>query len=223
MQKFQTPAPVAAVVDIPAGRVQVIAADRADTVVEVRPADAAKSRDLKAAERIEVEYGDGVLRIAAAPARHKLIGHSGEVEITVQVPAGSRVQAQVAAGELRGVGRLGEVAFAGQAGSVKLDQAAGAHLTLMAGDVQLGRLDGPARISTRQGDITVTEAAGGTVELSTQDGSVSIGAARGVSATLDAGTALGRIDNGLQNSAGAGAELVIKATTSRGDITARSL
>ncbi|MEU7459426.1 hypothetical protein AB0A72_47435, partial [Streptosporangium roseum] len=63
MQKFDTPTPVTAVLDIPAGRIQLIAADRADTVVEVLPANASKSRDVKAAEQTEVAYGDGVLRI----------------------------------------------------------------------------------------------------------------------------------------------------------------
>jgi hypothetical protein len=63
MQKFDTPAPIAAVLNIPAGRVRFIAADRADTAVEVLPADASKGRDVKAAEQTKVEYTDGVLRI----------------------------------------------------------------------------------------------------------------------------------------------------------------
>ncbi|WP_327293493.1 hypothetical protein [Streptomyces sp. NBC_01198] len=49
-----------------------------------------------------------------------------------------------------------------------------------------------------------------------------VGAARGVSATLDAGTSYGRIDNALKNADGA-ADLTIRATTAYGDITARSL
>ncbi|MEV8100695.1 hypothetical protein AB0P35_41745, partial [Kitasatospora sp. NPDC085879] len=63
MQKFDTPAPISAALDVPAGRIRFIAAHRADTTVDVRPADAAKSRDVKAAARIEVAYADGVLRI----------------------------------------------------------------------------------------------------------------------------------------------------------------
>lgn len=69
MQKFETPAPIAAVLDLPAGRVQFIAADRADTVIEVLPANGSKSRDVKAAEQTTIEYADGVLRIAA-PAKN---------------------------------------------------------------------------------------------------------------------------------------------------------
>ncbi|MFD6551012.1 hypothetical protein ACFWNJ_14935, partial [Streptomyces sp. NPDC058398] len=90
-QKFDTPAPIRAEVDIPAGRIQFIAADRADTVVEVRPADPARKRDVTAVEEISAVFGDGVLRIAAAEAPHAFLGHSGSVEVTVMLPAGSRV------------------------------------------------------------------------------------------------------------------------------------
>ena len=113
MQKFDTPAPISAVLDIPAGRIQFIAADRADTTVEVLPANASKSRDVKAAEQTTVDYGDGVLRIEAPAAKNQILGPSGSVEVTVQLPAGSRVEAKAAAAEFRGVGRLGDVAFEG--------------------------------------------------------------------------------------------------------------
>lgn len=189
MQKFDTPAPVAVVLDLPAGRIRFIVADRGDTTVEVLPADATNSRDAKAAERIAVAYEEGAeggtLRIGAAPAKNRLLGGSGSVEVTVQLPAGSRVEAKAAAAELRGVGRLGDVAFEGAQGSVKLDEAASARIGVLAGDV-------------------------------------SVGAARGVSAALDAGTTFGRIDNSLRN-AGGTPGLTLHATTAYGDITARSL
>lgn len=222
MQKFDTPDQVSTVLDIPAGRIRFIAADRADTTVDVLPADASNSRDIKAAERITVEYVDGVLRIGAAPAKNRILGSSGSVEITVQLPAGSHIEAKAADSELRGVGRLGNVAFEGAQGSVKLDETASARLTLLAGDVSVGRLGGPAEISTQKGDLRITEAMGGTVTLRTESGGIFVGAARGVSASLDAGTAYGRIDNALKNTDGTAA-LNIHATTSYGDITARSL
>ncbi|WP_314410808.1 DUF4097 family beta strand repeat-containing protein [Streptomyces kroppenstedtii] len=223
MQKFDTATQISTVLDVPAGRIRFIAADRADTTVEVLPANASDSRDVKAAERIEVAYDDGVLRIEAAPAKNRVLGNSGSVEVTVQLPAGSRVEARTAAGEFRGVGRLGDVAFEGAQGSVKLDEATSARLSLLAGDVSVGRLGGPAEISVQKGDIRVTEAVRGTVVLRTSAGEVSVGAARGVSASLDAGTSFGRINNALKNSDGDAAALNIHATTSYGDITARSL
>ncbi|MGW6878538.1 DUF4097 family beta strand repeat-containing protein [Streptomyces xanthophaeus] len=222
MQKFDTTAPVSAVLDIPAGRIRFIAADRTDTTVEVLPANASKGSDVKAAEQIKVDYRDGVLRIQAAPAKSRILGNSGSVEVTVQLPAGSRVEAKAASAELRGVGRLGDVAFDGAHGSVKLDETASARLTLLAGDISVGRLGGPAEISTQKGDIRIAEAARGTVELRTEAGEISVGAARGASASLDAGTGYGRIHNALRNTEGV-ADLNIRATTSYGDITARSL
>jgi DUF4097 and DUF4098 domain-containing protein YvlB len=223
MQKFDIPSPISAVLDIPAGRVQFIAADRADTAVEVLPADASKGRDVKLAERTTVEYGDGVLRIETPAAKNQLLGSSGSIEVTVQLPAGSGIEAKAASAEFRGVGRLGDVAFEAAQGWIKLDETAGARLTIQAGDVSVGRLGGPAQISTAKGDIRIAEAVRGTVVLTTQAGDVSVGAAHGVSASLDAGTSSGRIHNALKNTDGAAAQLDIHATTASGDITARSL
>ncbi|MEV0375579.1 DUF4097 family beta strand repeat-containing protein [Streptomyces sp. NPDC050636] len=220
MQKFDTPAPISAVLDIPAGRVQFIAADRADTAVEVLPANASKGRDVKAAEQATVEYADGVLRIGNS-AKNQYFGPSGSIEVTVKLPAGSRVEAKAASAELRTVGRLGDVAFEGAYSQIKLDEAASVRLTAVDGDVEVGRLGGAAEISTTRGDIRIAEAMGGTVVLSTQSGDITVGAAAGVSAALDAGTGHGRISNALKNDGTA--DLDIRATTSHGDITARSL
>ncbi|MFG2264012.1 DUF4097 family beta strand repeat-containing protein [Streptomyces sp. NPDC048720] len=223
MQKFDTPAPVSALLDIPAGQIRFIAADRTDTTVEVLPADASKGRDVKMAEQIEVAFAEGVLRIEAPAAKHRILGSSGSVEVTVQLPAGSRVEAKAALAELRGVGRLGDVDFEGAQGSVKLDETAAARLVLQAGDVTVGRLGGSAEISTQKGDISVAEAQRGEVTLRSQHGGITVGASRGVSASLDAGTGYGRIHNALRNVDGAAAGLTIHATTAYGDITARSL
>ncbi|GAB2490834.1 DUF4097 family beta strand repeat-containing protein [Streptosporangium sandarakinum] len=220
MHTFDTPAPISAVLHIPAGRVRLIAADRADTAVEVLPASASKSRDVKAAEQTTVEYADGVLRIETA-VKNQYLGPTGAVEVTVKLPAGSRVEARTAAAELRTVGRLGDVAFEGAYHQIKLDETASLRLTATDGDVEVGRLGGPAEISTARGDITIAEATGGTVVLRTQSGDISITAAAGVSAALDAGTTLGRIANGFKNNGTV--ELDVHATTTSGDITARSL
>ncbi|MFC9649436.1 DUF4097 family beta strand repeat-containing protein [Streptomyces sp. NPDC059892] len=228
MRKFDTPAAISAVLDIPAGRVQIIAADRADTTVEVLPADAAKGRDVTAAERTTVEFGDGVLRITAPAEKNRMLGASGSIEVTVQLPAGSSVEAKAAGAEFRGVGRLGAVVGEGLYGqgvygAVKIDEAASVRVAAHAGDVMVGRLTGPADISTEKGDIRIAEATSGTVVLRTRTGDVTIGAAHGVSASLDAGTGYGRIHNTLKNTEGAAAALTIRATTDHGDITARGL
>ncbi|MFJ2589052.1 DUF4097 family beta strand repeat-containing protein [Streptomyces sp. NPDC087538] len=222
MQNFDTATPISAVLDIPAGRVQFIAADRTDTTVEVLPASASKSRDVKAAGQAEVAYADGVLRIGAPAAKNQYFGPSGSIEVTVQLPAGSRVEVKSSCAEFRGVGRFGDVVFEGAQGAIKVDEAAGVRVTTSGGDVSIGRLGGPAEISTGRGDIRIAEAVCGAVVLRTQMGDVSVGAAAGVSASLDAGTGYGRIHNALKNTDG-DAGLNIHATTDHGNINARSL
>ncbi|MGW4873709.1 DUF4097 family beta strand repeat-containing protein [Streptomyces chartreusis] len=221
MQKFDTPAPISAVLNIPAGRVQVIAADRTDTTVEIRPANPSKNRDTKTADQTEITYTDGILRIHTPEPDNQLLGHPGSVEITIQLPAGSHIEAKTAATELRGVGRLGNITCDGAYRHTKIDEAAGVRLTATDSDIEIGRLTGPAHITTARGAIRITEAVAGTLELRTQSGDITVGAATGVSASLDASTGYGRISNTLKNDGTTA--LDIRATTSHGDITARSV
>lgn len=220
MQKFDTPTPISAVLDIPAGSIRLVASDRPDTVVEILPMDASRVRDARLAEQTRVEYADGTLRVEA-PGKNRL-GHPGSVEVTVQLPTESQVESRAASAEFRGVGRFGSIVVEGAHGAIEIDSAASVRVTIANGDVLVGHLDGPAEISTAKGDIRISEAVRGTVKLATQMGDVSVGAAHGVSAALDAGTTLGRIQNALKNTDGA-AELNIRATTTSGDIDARSL
>jgi hypothetical protein len=221
MQTFATPAPITAILAVPAGRIQVTAADQADATVEIRPADPAKGRDVKLAARVTAAYSDGVLRVTA-PAANRVLGSSGAVEVTVQLPAGSAVQAKAASAQFTTEGPLGEVTFDSAQGTVRVEQAATARLTVVDGDITVGRLGGDAQVRTARGDIRITEATRGTLTLRTETGAITIGAAAGVSGALDAGTTIGRIGNSLKNSGGT-PELAIHATTTVGDITARSL
>ena len=220
MSTFTTPEPISAVLDIPAGTITFVAADQAETAVEVLPANAAKSRDVKAAEATKVEYADGVLRVEVV-AKNQYFGPSGAVAVTVQLPAGSRAEVKTASVELRATGQLGDVVVEGVQGPIDLQDVASARIASSASDVSIGRLNGPAEIRTSKGDIRIAEAVRGALVLRTDVGEIEIGAAAGVSATLDAGTATGRIDNALKNSGAA--ELTIHATTTVGDIVARSL
>jgi hypothetical protein len=220
MPTFATPTPISAMLSLPASRIQLIATDRTDTTVEVRPADAGKSRDVKAAEQATVEYANGVLRITTPEPRSQVFGPSGAVQVTIELPAGSTVEAATTAAELHTEGRLGDVSFEAYH-QIIVDEVASARLTTADGDVQVARLTGPAEISTQRGDIRIAEAVRGTVTLTTQAGDITVDVAAGVSAALDAGAGHGRVTNSLKND-GTPA-LDIRATTSHGDITARSL
>jgi hypothetical protein len=221
MQQFATPAPITAVLTVPAGRIQVTAADRDTATVEVRPADPAKGRDVKLAAQVTAACSDGILRISA-PDGHRVLGSSGAVEVTVQLPSGSAVRATTASARFTTTGPLGEVTLDSAQATVSLEQAATARLAVTDGDITVGRLGGDADIRTVKGDIQVTEATRGTLVLRTEAGAITVTAAAGTSATLDAGTTVGRISNALTNAGGTPA-LTIHATTTVGDITAGSL
>jgi hypothetical protein len=220
MQTFTTPAPITAILDIPAGRIRLAAARQDTTTVDIRPADPARGRDVKLAGLTTAEYSDGTLRVAS-PARRGL-GSTGAVEVTIRLPAGSRVQARAASAQFTTAGPLGEVTFDSAQATVTVDRAAIARLTTTDGHITAGHLGGDSELRTVTGDIEVAEAAPGTLVLHTQTGAITVGAAAGVSATLDAGTTRGRIRNTLTNT-GAAPALTIHATTITGDITARGL
>lgn len=220
MYTFDTPNPLTTVLDIPAGRVHLTATNTTLTTVDVQPANPNKSRDVTAADQTTVTYTDGTLHIHTAQPHNQLFGASGALHLTIHLPADSHLHATAGAAELRTQGRLGDVTFDGAYRQITVEQAASLRLTAVDGDVEVGRLAGPAQISTNRGDIRVTEATHGTVVLRTHSGAITIGAAPGVSATLDAGTSQGRISNTLNNNGSA--ELDIQATTSHGDIVASS-
>ncbi|BBH65259.1 hypothetical protein ACTI_19440 [Actinoplanes sp. OR16] len=220
MKSFDTTAAITAILDIPAGNIRFVAGERADATVEVLPQDASKSRDVKAAEQTRVEFAGGVLRIETT-VKNQILGSSGSVDVTVQLPAGSRVEATAASAEIRSTGPLGDLVFEGAHGGIEVDEVTSAKVTTSAGNVSIVRLGGPAEITTAQGDIRIAEAAGGEVVLRTQAGSISIAAAAGVSASLDAGTTSGRVTNSLKNDGDV--QLAIHATTAVGDIVARGL
>lgn len=223
MQTFDTPAPITAVLDIPGGKVRFVAGDRADTVVTVLPLDASKGRDVKLAEETTVGYADGVLRIASTPRlRNQILGPTGSVDLTVELPAGSRVEAKAASADFASAGRLGAVVYHGAHGPVAIDEAAEVTINSSASDVSVSRLTGPGEITTSKGDIRVTEAVRGALVLSTQVGDITVGAAVGTTGSLDAGTHHGRIRNSLGGAADATDTLDIHATTATGDIDAHS-
>ena len=134
MQTFATTAPITAVLAVPAGSIQFTAAERDTTTVEVRPANAAKGRDVKLAEQVTAEYSDGVLQVTS-PEGNRIFGSSGAVEVTVHLPAGSRVEATAASARFTTEGPLGEVTFESSQGTITVGEAATARLTTVDGDI----------------------------------------------------------------------------------------
>jgi DUF4097 and DUF4098 domain-containing protein YvlB len=207
MPTFDTPEPIVATIDIATGHVRIHASDRADTVVQVRPRDESDDADVQAAEQTQVEYANGRLLVKAPKNKiRSLFGRPASIDVTVELPSDSRVDAKAYA-DFRSAGRIGDSTFDTGVGSIRLDQTGRLKLRTGAGDISVGRagghtdvttssgkiwigeIDGTAVVKTSNGDITVGEVTGD-VRLNTANGDITVDRAL---ATVAAKTAYGSV------------------------------
>ncbi|MFD8478257.1 DUF4097 domain-containing protein [Kitasatospora sp. NPDC059673] len=154
MPSFDTPEPISLNVQVQAGSLHVIATDRTDTVVEARPRDPDREVDVRAAEQTGIDFAGGVLTVRTPKQRHPL-GRTGTVDVCVELPAGSHLEAGGAWTQVIGEGRLGEVRVKTASGDVRLDSTGPLHLTAAHGSVTVEQVRGRAEISTSSGSVRV--------------------------------------------------------------------
>ncbi|WP_392671941.1 DUF4097 domain-containing protein [Streptomyces sp. LN785] len=177
MPSFDTPQPISVTANVAAGSIQFSASDRLDTVVEVRPRDPKKDKDVRVAEQTEVAYASGVLTIRTPKGRY-LVGPTGSVDVTVELPTGSRVDTTGSWTQVIGEGRLGEVRVKTSSGDVRLDATGPLQLTASHGSITVDRVEGLAEITTSSGSLRVGVVNGPAV-LKNSHGSTTVGAALG--------------------------------------------
>ncbi|GIF40323.1 DUF4097 family beta strand repeat-containing protein [Actinoplanes xinjiangensis] len=161
MPTFDTPGPIIANVDVLAGELRVVAGDRPDTIVHVRPADESEERDRRAAEQTRVEMASGTLTIRGP--RHPafgVFGKVGVVDVLVELPAGSEVDAKIGAGGIRCSGELGDCRLRSGAGDVQVEQSGSADLTTGFGLVAVENVTGDAKLTTGSGKLRIRSVAG---------------------------------------------------------------
>src|SRR5262249_58332800 len=130
MPTFDTPEPISADLDLVVGDARIAASDRSDTVVEVRPSDGSHEPDVRAAEQTRVEYTAGRLLVKAPRQRGLgLFSKPGSIDVTIDLPAGSRVHGDASVGAVHGAGRLGGCRVKTAAGGIRLAGAGPPHPT----------------------------------------------------------------------------------------------
>ncbi|MFG2173545.1 DUF4097 domain-containing protein [Streptomyces niveus] len=154
MPSFDTPEPITATTHVEAGTIQFIATDRTDTVVGVRPRDPKKDSDVRAAEQTEVRYVSGLLTIRT-PKQRYLVGRTGAVDVTVELPTGSQVEVTGAWAQVHGEGRLGEVRVKTSSGDARFDTTGPLNLTASHGSITVDHVQGAAEITTSSGSLRV--------------------------------------------------------------------
>lgn len=176
MPSFDTPEPISVTARVEAGSIQFTAGDRLDTVVEVRPRDPKRDLDVRTADQTEVTYTGGVLTIRTP--KSNLLGRTGTVDLTVELPTGSRIDTTGAWTQVVGEGRLGEVRVKTSSGDVRLDTTGPLKLTASHGSITVDRIEGTAEITTSSGSLRVGVVDGPAV-LKNSHGTTTVGAATG--------------------------------------------
>ncbi|MFB7557413.1 DUF4097 family beta strand repeat-containing protein [Streptomyces brevispora] len=177
MPSFDTSEPISVHAQVAAGSIQFAAGDRLDTVVDVRPRDPRKDQDVRSADQTEVTYASGVLTIRTPKSRY-LVGRTGTVDVTVELPTGSGVELTGAWVQVLGEGRLGEVHVKTSSGDVRLDTTGPLRLTASHGSINVDRIDGTAEITTSSGSMRVGTVNGPAV-LKNSHGTTTVGTATG--------------------------------------------
>ncbi|MFI8852066.1 DUF4097 family beta strand repeat-containing protein [Streptomyces sp. 891-h] len=176
MPSFDTPAPIAVTAHVGAGSIQFTAGDRPDTVVEVRPRDPKRDKDVRAAEQTEVSFASGLLTVKTK--ERVFIGPGGLVDVTVELPTGSSVEVTGSWTQVLGEGRLGEVRVKTSGGDVRLDTTGPLRLAASYGSVTVEQIEGAAEITTNFGSLRVGLIDGPAV-LKNSHGTTMVGAATG--------------------------------------------
>jgi Putative adhesin len=193
MPTFETPQPIAITVDLLLGDVKVVASDRTDTVVEVRPSDASKKDDVRAAKETEVEFAAGNLTVKEPRGwrMYTSFGGNPSIDVTIEVPTGSSLhgtasmcrflvtgelghcELKTSAGDLQ-VEKAGPVELRTSAGNITVDQVVGrANITTSTGIVRIREIDGSAVVKNSNGDSTIREVVGD-LQVNAANGNITV-------------------------------------------------
>jgi putative adhesin len=187
-RRFETDERVALDLRIPAGRIEVEAANGEPTVVELTPLDGGdeSARAIDDAT-VEVRSKRGGRRLVVdVSGRH--FGRDAKILLRVTCPSGADLDARTASADLSTHGPLGSADVKTASGDLSLDVVTGgldvktasgdlsvasvhrsASVNSASGDISIGRIGGNAKIHVASGEVNVREA----------DGSLSIHSASG--------------------------------------------
>ena len=215
MPTFDTPEPIAVTLDVGVGDIRVVAGDRTDTVVDVRPSDPAKRADVTAAEQTRVEYSSGRLLVKAQKGwRWSFRSGRESIDVQIELPSGSHVNGEAGVATLHCTGHIGGCRFQTGVGDIQLDQAGPLELKAGAGDITVGYVVGDAEVSTAgavgigsvegaaviknsNGDTWIGEVTGD-VRVKAANGRITIDRARGAATvkTANGDLRLGEVERG---------------------------
>jgi len=203
VSRFDTPSPIAVVLDLYVADVRVTASDRTDTTVDVRPRDPDRPADVKAAENTRVEYDDAArtLSIVSKKPRNRFVNFSSKrpesIDVVIHLPTDSDVRGEADLGDLRSEGVLGAVAFKTDLGAIRLAETGPLNLRTGVGAITVEGVSGSADVHSGSSDIRMGTV-DGTADVSTGNGKVRVGLVTGP-ASLKASNGAVSVDRALSD------------------------
>ncbi|CAN5576880.1 hypothetical protein BH24ACT11_BH24ACT11_10370 [soil metagenome] len=156
--EFSTPAPVLLQLESAGGQVRVDAHDADHTVVRLRPSRAGDDRALDLIANSTVEQRGDRVSVEVPPAGVGFLRSSPDIDITVSLPTGSRLELAAKSADLRTGGLLDAVHVQIGSGDVWLDHVGEAHVQSGSGSPGDGEDAVALHINTVSGDISLAHA-----------------------------------------------------------------
>ena len=207
MPRFDTPSPIDLAINLSVGSIEVIASDRSDTVISILPTNPEKPVDVRGAQDTTVDFDGERLVIKGPKPRLSWIGPTESIDITIEVPTGSRLTAELAVGPVRSRGRLGATRVKASTGTIDLESTGDLWLRAAHGNATMATIAGTAEITADHGQIRIGTVTGDAT-LKASHGSVTIGESGG---DIDAKLSYGDVE--LRRALGS-----VSATTAYGSI-----
>jgi DUF4097 and DUF4098 domain-containing protein YvlB len=190
-ETFSTPGPLALDLRVPAGRVEVQADEREDTVVELEALRDNES-SIAAVEATRIEFRErasgGQEILVDVPSDHRGFALGGiriglvrspEVLLRVHCPRDAKLQGQTGSADFEAHGRFGSSKVSAASGDVEIDEIEGeANVSTASGDIELGRVRDRASVNTASGDIEI-DRIGGEGEINLASGDLVVNAVEG--------------------------------------------
>ena len=176
MPTYNTPTPIDLAINVQVGRIDVIASDRADTIVTVTPSSSTKAIDRRGVEQTKITFADERLSIIGPRPRISWIGSGPyeSVDVKVELPSGSRLTAELAVGNVRTVGRLGATRIKASTGTADVDSTGDLWVRAGHGSTTVGTVDGGIDITAAYGQIKIGTVSGDAL-LKSSYGGIQIG------------------------------------------------
>jgi DUF4097 and DUF4098 domain-containing protein YvlB len=178
MPEFPCSGPINVEIDVPSGRVNVVAEERETVLVEVKPFGDS-DRDRSAAEETEVSFDGNVLTIEAPRGSGWWSWRNASVTVELHVPSESSARIKTASASISCRGRCGNLNVRSASGDISVGDASGAVRARSAsGAIEVGDVGGELEANSASGDITAGKVGGG-ARLRTASGDIKIGSIGG--------------------------------------------